>query len=180
MESFWNYGVVGTDLWDFDSKTWVEDVGYDSFDWATATSTGQAGFGNASSHSSGSVNTPLTGWVPNTDLALTKDITIDSPLTGDVYLNVASDNGFIVFINGEQVAKENAELFTYYWEYELIVDSDFFSSGVNTISVLAEDHGGLTYFDMEMSTAPVPEPTTLVLMGLGLIGLAGVGRRKIK
>jgi hypothetical protein len=35
-------------------------------------------------------------------------------------------------------------------------------------------------YDILLTTKPVPEPSTIVLMGLGLVGLAGLGRKKIK
>jgi hypothetical protein len=41
--------------------------------------------------------------------------------------------------------------------------------------VLSEDHGGITFFDMELSAdgVTVPEPATMLLLGASLIGLAG-------
>jgi hypothetical protein len=43
--------------------------------------------------------------------------------------------------------------------------------------VVAFSKGGQNY--LRRSAAPVPEPGTIVLMGLGLVGLAGVGRKKL-
>ncbi len=173
--SLWQYSVLQNDLW----PSWTT-ADYSSFDWSDSNitwQTGNAAFGNPYS-------LPFnTAWAANTDLALQKIFNINGVLAEPITLNVASDNGFMVFINGQQVAKENAEGYTSYWEYSLpLVTLDFIYPGENLIQVLAEDHGVATFFDLKLTgdVAPVPEPSTILLMGIGLLGLVGYSRKRSK
>ena len=161
----WQYTTLTNDLW----SNW-NAVDYGSFDWEHANySTAQAGFGY------GGGLPANTYWAPDTDLALRTTFDLSGTLS-NLMLNVASDNGFAIFVNGQQIAKDNAEGYTNKWEYTYNVGSSAFKQGINRIDVLAEDHGGWTFFDMKMTgdvAAPVvPAPGALVLgwMGLGLIG----------
>jgi len=48
---------------------------------------------------------------------------------------------------------------------------DTFSSNWNVVC-------GNSYIGLEATVSPVPEPATMLLLGKGLIGLAGLGRKK--
>lgn len=170
----YNYKVIG-DLWGAGGASWagVNLATFDNFATANPISgwaTGQSAFGN------GSGLPQNTNWTANTDLALYTTFNLADMLSGSMTLNVASDNGFAIFLNDQLLAKENAEGYTSIWEYTFSNSSSLLVSGVNTLKILAEDHGGATYFDMKLS-GTVPEPGSLALAGLALLGLAAARRR---
>jgi hypothetical protein len=168
--SQWQYTTLGFDLWPAMNAT------YGSVDWSNASSwaTGNAAFGNSTYQS--------TYWAAGTDLALLQTFNVAGVVNGSATLNVAADNGFIIFLNGQMIANQNAEGYTSYWEYSFNLADSLFATGVNTLAVLAEDHGGLTCFDLQLTAdvnrSPVPEPGTLLLFGTGIAGLAGLARKK--
>ena len=42
------------------------------------------------------------------------------------------------------------------------------------------DYAKLTAYGCDNGAAPVPEPATMLLLGTGLVGIAGYGRKKLK
>ncbi|MBN2127988.1 MAG: hypothetical protein JW741_00760 [Sedimentisphaerales bacterium] len=160
QEDTWEYSVLDFDL----LSVWTE-VEYADFDWDGAPwSDGQAAFGNGSVPVGGTIN---TDWKAGTDLALRTSFEIATLPTENLRLDLAVDNGCVIFINGHEVLKHNAEYFTTLWEYSTEIAPSSLTPGTNTVSVLAEDHGLRTYFDMQLQV--VPEPATIALLALAAL-----------
>lgn len=161
------YSTLATDLWSHWPTVSLADFASNNGVWQN----GSTAFTNTGG---------ATYWAADTDLALQKTFTFNGSISGDMNLHVASDNGFLVYLNGQLLAKENAEGFTSYWEYNYSLSPASLVQGGNLLQVLAEDHGGLTYFDMQIDgdVVNVPEPSLLGLLGIGLIGMVSIRTRK--
>ena len=178
----WQYNVLmgsdgPLDLWGTGGSNWAT-VNYGTVPWVLLLwANGQGAFGNRT-QSQGAPTNYNTWWAVNTDLALQKPFLVNGSLS-NIVLNVASDNGFVIFINQVQVAKDNQDGGTSIWEYKYTLNPSYFINGWNFIQVLAEDHGGGTYFDMKLSAdvTPVPDPPTVWLLGSGLLGLVGIRKK---
>ena len=60
------------------------------------------------------------------------------------------------------------------------VDKDRSWSGLGDVRVINLVYADGTRAQDQLTVAPVPEPATMLLLGAGLIGLAGIGRKKLK
>ena len=179
QQSFWDYNVTGTNF----GPNGLASVDYAGFlAEYTGASNGQAGFGNTTPPAGGATN---TAWNVGDDLALQTTTTLSGNVIGDVTLNVAIDNGAKVFINGTDVFFADAGGYTTIWEYTTTISGSLFNAGLNTISVLASDYGGLTFFDMQLVAedgigppSAVPVPAAVWLFGTALFGLVGFSKRR--
>jgi hypothetical protein len=70
----------------------------------------------------------------------------------------------------------NGSIWTYYAYNPNSGENSSFSYLAHQVS---DDSHMWAVFSPSATTAPVPEPATLLLLGTGLIGLAGVGRKRL-
>lgn len=175
--------VSSGDIWDYNFGTPLGSNGTEAATFSdfttgfTGANTGAAPFGNYTPAASPN---PAIYWAGNSALYAQITFTLVENLLGPATIAVASDNGAAIWLNGNLVFQAEEDEGISYSEYTDLIDSSYFVTGLNTLSVLANDYNGDTYFDMILNgelALSVPEPAPAVLLGIGLISLT-VRRRQ--
>ncbi len=135
-----------------------------------------APFGNTSGGDFGA----NTYWAAGTPMSVRTTVNLAGYDLSSIGYDLGVDNGFDLFVNGNHVAGDNAEGFTFRWEYSGAIPQSALLAGANLVEVVLEDHGGLTAFDMQITgDARVPDGgATLSLLVIGFSGLAFAARRR--
>jgi hypothetical protein len=197
----------------FNDSSWSTGMGTFSNTTPTATILDQGNVGLPFGGSAQPLPAGFTQWDVNFAPFLRTDFTLSAPTNLTIW--IAIDNGIGthasdprngtgadtgMYINGvhsTNIGLVNAEGNAFRWENVFNIPAAYTFAGKNVFALQLEDHGGLTGFDMMITsqvgndnplftTAPppppptpgVPEPLTLALFGAGLAGSIAIRRRR--
>lgn len=109
-----------------------------------------------------------SSWARNTETAIVYEVFLSE--TSNILVELGVDNGIYVWLDGGYQFGAMAPGGSSLSEYNFSANG--LSAGTHYLQVLREDHGGATGYDIRVTAAAVPEPATLGLLGLSLLGLA--------
>lgn len=136
----------------------------------------------------------LSAWIgPNNDSTLdgpigNYDHQVSFDLTG-FYANTAiitggwssDNNGVAIFLNGVDTGNPGTSFTQFSLGFAPFSITTGFQPGINTLDFIVYNGGGPTALRVEMTgtATPTPEPSSLVLLGTGVAGIASMIRRKL-
>src|SRR5690349_15688 len=129
---------------------------------ATWNSPSPAPFGNYTSSGPGDAWDPpghfdyQTYWPQTGNLWVRTTVDLTGRDLATIHYALGVDNGYKLYANNHFVSEGYAEGYTYRWEYSGQIPPADLVGGRNELLVKLEDNGGLTAFDLELTSEAVP------------------------